>query len=158
MSDTPAEVEADSDAPDVEVDNTTVEAPDAVVEASPTIVVESGESDGSESGEDLDHALEVERRLTALEHETRELWSAVAPLEQEVATQTAVQEATVEAVVDQAEEQDALEDAVTEEVEQSLSEDESEGIGEVLSQEDDEAPTTARRHWLFRSRDEWRNK
>lgn len=134
----------DSDAPEVDNSETVVEAPEAVVEASPTIVVESDGGDDAPTEVLVDHAIDTAERLTALEsmvgqlvNELSEVRAAAADAQFTAEVAGAEVEAVAEAVEPMAE-------AVAETVE------------EDLDLEPDVEPSTSGRHWFFKSYKEWK--
>lgn len=135
--------EQEDTAVEVDASETVVESPDAVVEASPTIVVESGEGDADVDAK-IDRAVEMERRVAAIETNVALVVEQLAELGARTAEQEMRQDIVEEVVAQEAEQQDAVEDAVAEDIE------------EELGPEADEEPESAKRHFFFRSLKEWR--
>lgn len=149
MSDNTGEVEVT-----VEVEPQDDAAPETVVESSPTVIVESGGDEGTVTEDELNRAVEEAREQTALEIAVAGLIEGQDVILSRLTALEGSQEVVTDVVMDVAEEQAVMADALTEEVQESV------GAGEDLDGdgEPDVAPQTARRHWLFRSLDEWRGK
>lgn len=122
----------DSSSPEVDNSETVVEAPDAVVEASPTIVVETAPVEETVSDSEIDRAVNTAERLTALEGIVGGLVTQVGELS--YAAQSAQQ--TAEVAIDVAVEAVETQEEVAEEL------------------EEDEDPSSAGPHWWFESRDQ----
>lgn len=125
----------DSVAPEVDNSETVIEAPDAVVDASPTIIVETAPVEETVSDAEIDRAVNTAERLTALEGVVGGLVTAVADLSYtaESAQQTA--ETAVDIAVETVQE-----------------------VQEVAEEVEDEAPSDAGKHWWFESRQERRKR
>lgn len=126
----------DSVAPEVDNSETVIEAPDAVVDASPTIIVETAPVEETVSDSEIDRAVNTAERLTALEGIVGGLVTAVAELSYtaESAQQTA--ETAVDIAVETVQE-----------------------VQEVAEEvEEDEAPSDAGPHWFFESREQRRKR
>lgn len=145
MSDNTSDPEEETTV-EVDASETTVESPDAVVEANPTIVVETGADDNGASDAEIDRAVDRERRFAALEQAVAELASQNGETRAAVAEVEFKQEIAEIEAEEEAEQQDAVEDALAEEVTESV------------NMEDDVKPETAKRHWFFRSWNEWRGR
>lgn len=131
----------------------TVEPEPAPEPASETVVVvEAPQGDGSMALVELNH----ERRITLLEARMSavEGVAATASVDAEVAIDLADQavEAAAETDADIAE----VETVVDEVVADDLADDGVDVNGDGKVDTKDVPPNSARRHWLFRSRDEWK--
>jgi len=129
-------VEAGEPAPEVDNSETTVEAPDAVLEASPTIIVETAPPEESVSGSEIDRAVQTAERLTALEGVVGGLVNAVAELRVTAAQAAQTADIAVDVAVEAVQE--------TAEVVEEL--------------EDDETPSDSGPHWWFESREDRRRR
>lgn len=125
----------DSVAPEVDNSETVIEAPDAVVDASPTIIVETAPVEETVSDSEIGRAVNTAERLTALEGTVGVLVNQVADL-----TFTASQaQSTADTAIDIA----------VETVQE---------VQEVAEEVEDEAPSDAGKHWWFESRQERRKR
>lgn len=149
MSDSTGEVEVT-----VEVEPPEETAPETVVESSPTVIVETGSDDGTVTEAELDRAVEEAREQTALEIAVAGLIDSQEAIVARLDALDAVTSSEAQVLTDVIDTQQDMADALTEEVQESV------GEGEDLDGDGipDEAPQTARRHWLFRSLSEWRDK
>lgn len=139
---------------EVSVETPSEDVPETVVESSPTVIVESAPAEGTVTESELERAVEEAREQTALELAVAGLIESQESIVARLDAIESREQITETVVMDVAEQQDAMADALTEEVQESV------GAGEDLDGdgEPDEPPTTARKHWLFRSLSEWRNK
>lgn len=122
-----------------------VEAPEAVAEANPTIIIESPSDDAAPEAE-LERAVETAISLERLATDISDLYTRLASVEQTAEEARQAGSLAAEAVGDVAAVQEVIGDAVAESVE------------EELDIEPDEAPSTAGRHFMFKSWKEWRGK
>lgn len=125
-------IEETESAPEVDNSETVIEAPDAVVEANPTIVVETAPEEESVSDSEIDRAVQTAERLTALEGVVGGLVNEVA----ELRVQATVAEEVSEVAITTAVETAAEVEEVAEEVEA------------------DEPPSDSGPHWFFESRED----
>lgn len=139
-------MEPEEETETVIVDTSTVEAPEAVVEASPTIIVEAA-SDDSGSEAEIERAVETAVAITELQAAVTEVAEAVT----QTAEVAAEAQYTAEAAIQQQNE-------IAEEVIEPMADAVSETVEEDLDLEPDDAPETAGRHWFFRSWNEWKER
>lgn len=140
----------DSSSPEVDNSETVVEAPDAVVEASPTIIVESGDGDDGASDAEIDRAVDTAERLTALEGQMGAMVNQLAEVSSAVEGLNFRQEITDEVIANEAQNLEAVEDAVAETIAEDLDLD--------TDNNPDTPPSSAKRHWFFQSWKELRGK
>lgn len=155
MPDTPgqtADVIAveDPETPTVDASVTEVDAPDAVVDASPTIIVDAGGDDDGASDAEIDRAVETAERLLGLETQMGAVVEQLADIANRVETLNFRQDVAEDIIETQAAEQDAVEDALAETIEEDL---ELDADGDP-----DTPPSSAKRHWFFQSWKELRGK
>lgn len=141
VEDTVAVAEEDGE---VEVDNSEVN-----VEVEPTVIVETP-ADNSASDVVIEHAIDQEGRLVALEGQMGALVGEMANLAARLDETAFRQEMTEEVITEQAAEQEAIGDAVAETVAEDL---ELDADGDP-----DTPPSSAKRHWFFQSWKELRGK
>lgn len=121
----------ETDAPEVDNSETVVEAPDAVVEANPTIIVETPPVEETVSDSEIDRAVDTAERLTALEGVVGGLVERVAELGY---------------IADTAQRQaDTAMDIAVETVQE---------VQEVAEEVADEEPSDSGPHWWFESRED----
>lgn len=120
----------DSNTPEVDNSETVIEAPDAVVDASPTIVVETAPVEETVSDSEIDRAVETAERLTALEGVVGGLVNEVAALHATASQALSTADMAVDVAVD------AVEEAV-----------------EATEEVADEEPSDSGAHWWFESRE-----
>lgn len=140
----------DDPAPEVDNSETTIEAPDAVVDASPTIIVETGDGDDGASDAEIDRAVETAERLTALEGVVGTLVNEVSEVRAQANQAVAVAEIAIEETADMAEAVEPMAEAVAETVAEDLDLD--------TDDNPDTPPSTSGRHWFFRTWKEWKNR
>lgn len=128
----------DSSSPEVDNSETVVEAPDAVVDASPTIIVETAPAEETASDSEIDRAVDTAERLTALEGIVGGLVVTVADLSSTASQAQATAETAIDVAVD-----------VVETQQQQVAEEEL---------EEDESPSASGPHWWFESREQRRKR
>lgn len=126
----------DSSSPEVDNSETVVEAPDAVVDASPTIIVETAPAEEATSDSEIDRAVDTAERLTALEGIVGGLVVTVADLSSAAQQAQSAAEVAIDVAVETAEE--------VQEVAEEL--------------EEDESPSASGPHWWFESREQRRKR
>lgn len=138
---------------DVEVTATTDADDETSTQGDDTTTVVIVEGDESESApQEMDRALDVESRLTALEISSAATGEVLESLTQRVASLEATESVLAEAVEDIADNQADMAEVVTETAADTVDEaPDRDGDGKP-----DEVPDTARTHWLTRPWSEWR--
>jgi len=141
--DTPLD-DSTSSGPEVDASVTEIEAPDAVVEASPTIIVESGSGEDSSSTEaEIERAVDTAVAINDLQAQMGAVVQSIAELSERVSTLGFQQEMTEEVVTAVVEQAEVVEEAVAETVAEDLDLD--------VDNDPDTPPSTSGRHWFFKS-------
>lgn len=132
------------------------EGPEVEVEASPVIVVEDApEAPAAETPAEVDRAIDTAERLVALEMAVASLVEDVAALQSAAAVQEVVEEAQGEVIADLSEEVATQGEVLAETAADTMGDEAPDLDGDGKP---DEPPMTARKHWVFRSMSDWRNK
>lgn len=122
----------DSSSPEVDNSETVIEAPDSVVDASPTIIVETPAADESASDAEIDRAVNTAERLTALEGIVGGLVTQVGELTYRTESAQMTADTAVDIAVETVQEVAAVEEEL----------------------EADEEPSDSGPHWWFESRED----